>query len=574
MAVLLLVALGIVLVGVTTGLLLSHRQRSLYQDLYHAQQARAASERRLSEFLDVTDNIVTNVDGDGRFLFVNRAAAALFETSPEECIGVPAFDFVHPEDRAATRDAFAGWVADRVAGTSFENRQVSRTGRTHHLLWTINPHYAEDGALAGVWSVAVDVTERRRFERMERQRGLRAQAMLALFERSDRPTEEIVAAAVDSLVSLTESRLGFLGFVDAAEATMVTHLWSAQAMRECGIEKKPIEFDLAEGGLWADAARHRRPLIVNDYAAQNPVKKGLPEGHVQLTRFLGVPLVREGRTVLLAGLANKEEEYCREDQLETALFLEGLWDILSRKRAEEELRQTLADLARSNQELEQFAHVASHDLQEPLRMVASYTQLLARRYRGKLDDDADEFIAFAVDGAKRMQQLINDLLVYSRVKSRGKEPEPVDCSEVLRQVLSALQVTIEESGASITSDPLPTVMADEGQIAQLFQNLISNAIKFRRAEETPRVHLSARREGEEWAFSVKDNGIGIAKDYLERIFIIFQRLHGREAYPGTGIGLAICKRIVERHGGRIWAESEQAKGATFHFTLRGKEGDG
>jgi light-regulated signal transduction histidine kinase (bacteriophytochrome) len=199
-------------------------------------------------------------------------------------------------------------------------------------------------------------------------------------------------------------------------------------------------------------------------------------------------------------------------------------------------------------------------------MVTSYVQLLARRYKGKLDSDADDFIGFAADGAVRMWKLINDLLTYSRVGMRGKELSPTDSEAVLAQSVNDLKVTIEENGALVTHDPLPTVMADRPQLGQLFQNLIGNAIKFR-GKEPPRVHISASRNGNGWTFSVRDNGIGIAAEYSERIFIIFQRLHGRQEYAGTGIGLAICKKIVERHGGRIWVESEVGKGATFYFIL-------
>ncbi|HUW50649.1 MAG TPA: ATP-binding protein [Sulfuricella sp.] len=241
-------------------------------------------------------------------------------------------------------------------------------------------------------------------------------------------------------------------------------------------------------------------------------------------------------------------------------------DISARKQAQQVLTRKTEDLARSNAELEQFAYVASHDLQEPLRMVASYTQLLARRYQGKLDQDADEFIAFAVDGANRMQRLINDLLTFSRVGTRGQPFAPTDCNAVLRDVLDNLQLSIEESGASVISDPLPTLMADASQLTQLFQNLIANAIKFH-SGQAPQIHIGARRQDMEWIFSVRDNGIGIAPEFFERIFVIFQRLHSRAQYPGTGIGLAVCKRIVERHGGRIWVESELGQGSTFSFTL-------
>jgi two-component system, sensor histidine kinase and response regulator len=248
---------------------------------------------------------------------------------------------------------------------------------------------------------------------------------------------------------------------------------------------------------------------------------------------------------------------------------------LRRRLAEqnEQLQQEIAAreeiqaaLTRSNAELEQLAYVASHDMQEPLRMVASYLQLVAQRYKGQLDADADEFIGYAVDGAKRMQALINDLLAYSRLGTRARPFESTDCNKVLETVLVNLGVAISESGAQITHDPMPTVMGDSSQLVQLFQNLIGNAIKFRSAEPM-RVHIGVEAADAMWQFSVTDNGIGIAPEYHERIFVMFQRLHGRTEYPGTGIGLAICKKIVERHGGTVWVESQAGHGSTFKFTI-------
>jgi len=241
-------------------------------------------------------------------------------------------------------------------------------------------------------------------------------------------------------------------------------------------------------------------------------------------------------------------------------------EIIERKRAEEVLRERTEALERSNSELEKFAYVASHDLQEPLRMVASYTQLLAKRYKGRLDTDADEFIAYAVDGATRMQVLINDLLTYSRVSTKGNDLKPTYCGTVLEHTLENLKQSLEESGAQVTCDPLPTVMADDVQLGQLFQNLIGNAIKFR-SEESPQIYISAKRNEDKWVFSVRDNGIGIDPEFHKRIFVIFQRLHKRGEYPGTGIGLAVCNKIVERHAGHIWVESNPKEGSTFYFTI-------
>ncbi|HEY9730244.1 MAG TPA: ATP-binding protein [Chroococcales cyanobacterium] len=236
------------------------------------------------------------------------------------------------------------------------------------------------------------------------------------------------------------------------------------------------------------------------------------------------------------------------------------------QHSNEQLAILNQEFQRSNQELEQFAYVASHDLQEPLRAIAGYTQLLVNEYRDRLDETALEYADFIVDGAKRMQQLIQDLLTYSRVGTRGQEFAPTDCNAVLQQVLQNLQVAIADNQATITAEPLPTVNGDRNQLVQLLQNLIGNAIKFHR-DEPPHVYITAQKQDNDWLFQIQDNGIGIKPQYLERIFEVFKRLHTRREYPGTGIGLAICKKIATRHGGRIWAKSESGVGTIFYFTI-------
>jgi len=281
-------------------------------------------------------------------------------------------------------------------------------------------------------------------------------------------------------------------------------------------------------------------------------------------------VINDFETELLT-MTGKTKNVLLSEAVYEDILIGTVMDITERKRAEEKLKESMDGLVRSNKELEQFAYVASHDLQEPLRMVASFTQLLAKRYHGQLDADADEYINYAVEGATRMQRLINDLLMYSRVGTRGKPFEPVDCSSVLGQAVVNLSAAIEETCAVITTDELPTVMADESQFVQLFQNLLLNSIRFH-GEVPPLVHISVEKKDSNWLFSVRDNGIGIDPEFKDRIFVIFQRLHGKEDYPGTGIGLAICKKIVERHGGQIWVESEPGQGAAFRFTIPIKGG--
>ncbi len=313
------------------------------------------------------------------------------------------------------------------------------------------------------------------------------------------------------------------------------------------------------------------------------VKNIIPEGFAERliadgTRTAAEALAQQiGTGIELVGRRKDGTEFPIEIMLsplegrEGILVTAAIRDISRRKSADAELLQKVAELKRSNEELGQFAYLASHDLQEPLRMVASYTQLLARRYKGRLDSDADEFIAFAVDGASRMQRLIQDLLTFSRVGTKGKELVVNSSERTLAEALINLRGAIEEGGAVVTHDPLPSVLADETQLVQLFQNLIGNAIKYQ-ATGTPRVHVSAERNGGgRWVFSVNDNGLGIDPQYFERIFGMFQRLHKREEFAGTGIGLAICKKIVERHGSEISVESQPGQGSTFRFSLAGSE---
>jgi PAS domain S-box-containing protein len=300
-----------------------------------------------------------------------------------------------------------------------------------------------------------------------------------------------------------------------------------------------------------------------DRDVSDAARERIRKGELESARFEKRYLRGDGGAVVWADVAVAlVRDASGAPQYEIAVFD----DITERKKAEAALREAHEELKRSNAELEQFAYVASHDLQEPLRMVASYTQLLGRRYEAKLDDDAREFMAYIVDGATRMKQLIEDLLAYSRVGTKGADFKPVSVEAALKRALFNLRAAIEEAGAAVTHDALPTLPADEVQLAQLLQNLMGNALKFRSAS-VPRIHIGVSEKENEWVFEVRDNGIGIEPQYYERIFMVFQRLHNKGEYPGTGIGLAICKKVVERHGGRIWVESKPGEGSAFYFTL-------
>lgn len=338
-----------------------------------------------------------------------------------------------------------------------------------------------------------------------------------------------------------------------------------RALRQAGLEADE-EVAQTEEEFTALVRRNSYDVILADYKL--PGWNGMQSVEILRQEALDIPVILVsgalGELTAVECIKQGAADYVLKDQL--ARLPESVRRAMRERALRRENKQGQEELARSNRDLEQFAYVASHDLQEPLRMVATYTQLLADRYQGKLDADADKYIHYAVDGALRMQKLVQDLLAFSRVGRQGMAPESFDCNAVLQASLLNLEAAIQESGAVVEPTQLPQVIADRSLILQVFQNLIGNAIKFR-GPQPPAIRVSAEAKGKEWVFSVADNGIGVAAEQAENVFVIFRRLHTRQEYPGNGIGLSICKKIIEQHGGRIWVESEPGHGSTFRFTL-------
>ena len=491
-------------------------------------EALRASEEQYRRIVETAQEGIWTIDADSKTTFANTRMAEMLGYTVGEMLGAPLFQFMDEEGKAiAARN-----VERRRQGIAEQHdfKFQCKDGSAVWALLSTNPIFDKAGRYAGALAMIADITARKRTE----------DALHASEERF-----RVAAQSASDLIwdwDIPHGELQWFGAIDALLGYAPGEF--------------PRTIEAWEGIIHPDD--HDRVMATLDQ-------------HLK-TRAPYIEEYRVRHKDGTFGYWTDKGEATWDEKGDAYKMIGVCTDITERKRAEEKLQAFAAELERSNRELEQFAYVASHDLQEPLRMVTSYMQLLSKRYQGKLDQDADEFIAFAVDGASRMQGLIQDLLAYSRVGTRGKELTPTDCNSVLRQTLVNLQAAIAEHRASVTNDDLPTMMVDETQLAQLFQNLIGNAIKFHGAE-SPRVHVSARKTCEVsetsqvWEFSVRDNGIGMDMQFAERIFGIFQRLHTRAEYPGTGIGLAICKKIVERHGGRIWVESEVGKGATFYFTI-------
>jgi PAS domain S-box-containing protein len=495
-----------------------------------AERHLARMEGRYRGLLEAAPDAMVVVNQGGEIVLLNVQAEKQFGYRRDELVGQPVKNIIPDgfaerliaDDLRSAEDALAQQI-----GTGIELTGRRKDGSEFPIEIMLSPLASAEGILvtAAIRNISVRKEAERHLARMEgRYRGL-------------------LEAAPDAMVVVNQG----------GEIVLL----NVQAEKQFGYRRDEL------------LGQNVKNIIPKGFA-ERLIADGLRSAEDALAQQIGTGIELTGRRkdgsdfpieLMLSPLASAEG----------ILVTAAIRDITTRKAAAADLLQKVEELNRSNEGLGQFAYIASHDLQEPLRMVASYTQLLSRRYKGKLDSDADEFIAFAVDGASRMQRLIQDLLTYSRVGTKGSDLLDISSENALRQALLNLRGAIKESGALVTHDPLPTVLADEMQLVQLFQNLVGNAIKYQ-GPGVPKVHIAAaRNSGKKWSFSVQDNGLGIEPQYFERIFGMFQRLHKREAFAGTGIGLAICKKIVEQHGGSISVESQPGQGSTFRFVLARSE---
>ncbi len=523
---------SVVWVDVSTSLRRDEQSKPLYlmttlvdiTERKRAEEALQKSEKRLREAQEMAHLGFWTWDVKTGAVEWSEEVFKIFRLDPKEF--TPQIDSIltlspWPEDHQRDQELIQRAIETRSPG-SYEQKFLRPDKSIGHYYSTFQGNYDEKGDLISIVGTVLDITERKRAEEALRE---------------------------------SEDKFKYV-FDNSVVGKSITLLSGDMHANKAFCEMLGYSLEELQNKRWQEITHP------DDIEATQREVDTLNSGEKEAARFTKRYFHKNGSIVW----TDVSTSLRRDKQGEPLYLMTTLVDITARMQAEEALKNTLADLERSNMDLEQFAYVASHDLQEPLRMVSSYTQLLARRYKGKLDKDADEFIGYAVEGADNMQRLINDLLSYSRVGTRGKPPSPVPADSALDRALENLKLVLKESQVEVKREPLPTVTVDDVQLIQVFQNLIANAIKFH-GDEPPRINISCEARGSEWVFSVRDNGIGIDPQYLERIFIIFQRLHKRGQYPGTGIGLAMCKKIIVRHGGRIWVESEPGKGSTFYFSL-------
>jgi PAS domain S-box-containing protein len=539
--------------------------------------------------LDGANYTIISTDIDGIIRTFNRAAERMLGYSAAEVVGkvtpLPIHDIQEVEQRARELSeelgvpiapGFECFVAKIRAG-GVEEREwtyIRKDGSRFPIVLSATGLRDSDGNLTGFLGIGSDISDRKQAEAMLRLQSQRSQlfAEISLKIRQSLQLDEILQTAVSEVQKILQSDRVLVFRLDSESKGRVIQEAVAPGW------SSTLDLKVHDDCFGADYLRKYRQgrvYTVNDVgtAKLEPCLVHFLE-YLDVKSKLVMPILLKDQFwgLLIVHQCDRPRQWTPSEIELTQQLADQIGIALAQAQMLEQATLQSQELARSNADLEQFAYVASHDLQEPLRMVASYLQLLERRYRGQLDESADEFINYAVDGATRMQTLINDLLDYSRVDSRGKSFVLTPCSAILDRAIANLQTTIKAAHATVTCAPLPEIMADATQLTQLFQNLISNAIKFC-SDQPPQIHISSQRRADTWLFSVQDNGIGIDSEYIDRIFLIFQRLHSRGEYPGTGIGLAICKKIIERHGGSIWVESQPGQGSTFYFTIPDRGGN-
>ena len=550
------------------------------QELKLLQALKLSEENYHAIFDSANDAIFVHDMQTGAILDVNRKMTEMYGYTAEEAKKLTV-EALSSGERPYNQDGAMEHIGKAVSGEPqlFEWLAKDRYGRT---FWVeVNLKWAAIGGRDRLLAIVRDISERKRTEQR-----LAVQYTVTRILAESATLGDATPKILQSICEHVNWELGEVWLVYArAPALRLGGVWHAPFLdfREFIAFSHGTAFERGvglPGRVWMDGS----PAWITDVTADDNFPRTAAAVKAGLHAGFAFPIRGEGEVVGVMAFFSRGVQPPDDDLLRMFVALGSqIGDFLTRKKAEEALARYSGELERSNKELQMFASIASHDLQEPLRVVSGFAQLLEQRYKGRLDKSADDFLGYIVDGAGRMQQLIRDLLDYSRVTTRGNPFKPANCDLALEKALTNLKTAIEESNAVITADPLPVVTADESQLVHLFQNLLGNAFKYRRKEERPTIHVSAKKLDDPavhsafrtpnsalekgWLFSVQDNGIGIEPQYFDRIFEVFQRLHKREEYPGTGIGLAICKKIVERHGGGIWVKSEPGKGSNFFFTL-------
>jgi PAS domain S-box-containing protein len=550
-----------------------------------AQEQLRESEKRYSEIVEGTDNLITEVDAEGRLVFVNKAARKVFGLSPQACIGRSAFDFIHPDDRGMTYQRFLQWIEDKKPSVTFENRQMSRSGKVTDMHWTINLHFDDKGDITSIKSIARDVTAQKKAQAAQARE---AEINLATAELSrnllsSASIDHIAFLVLEQAKRLTSSAFGYVGYIDPETGCLVCPTLTRDIWDPRAVAGKDIVFKKFTG-LWGWVLKNRRSKLINEPAV-DPRSSGTPLGHVPIHRFLSAPALIGETLVGQVSVANADHDYT-DRELEVIERLANLYALaIQRRQAEEEIKkyrnrleelvkERTVELEATNKELEAFAYSVSHDLRTPLRHIDGFLELLQRKAEPALDKQSRHYMDAVSDAAKKMGFLIDDLLSFSRMGRHAISFKPVDTGRLVHEVVQDLEAEAAGRDINWRIGNLPVVHGDVAMLRVVLTNLIANALKFSRLRAPAEIEIgSLSGQGSEIVIFVRDNGVGFDMAYGDKLFGVFQRLHHADEFEGTGIGLANVRRIIARHGGRTWAEAKIEQGATFYFALPRVIGD-
>jgi PAS domain S-box-containing protein len=553
--------------------------RNRVRELEDIVAATSINDRRLASIIESSDDAIISKDLQGIIQSWNPGAERIFGYTAEEVIGKPIAVLIPPE-RINDMQAILGRIARGERVDHYETQRRTKDGRIIDVSLTVSPIKDSSGVIAGASKIARDITERQQ-NLLREQKARRTAELLSRIG-------PILVAELDT-GKLTETITGIATQLVGAEFGAFFHnvqneqgesyiLYALSGAPREAFARFPMPRNThVFGPTFRGEGVVRSDDITKDPRyGKNPPYHGMPQGHLPVCSYLAVPVVSRSGNVLGGLFFGHSEPGVFTDEAEAivtgiagqaAIALDNATLFAESQRSQDALRISNEELRRVNEDLNQFAHSASHDLQEPLRMVSIYTQLLKRKLAGQLDSEAEQFIAYIVKGASRMEALVRDVLAYTQAgRSNEEPPSVIDAEEALDYAVSNLMASMADAGATVTHSALPRVRIAKVHLSQVFQNLIGNAVKYR-SERAPRIHVGAERCQDQWRIAVEDNGIGIDERYRKKIFELFSRLHTADEYSGTGIGLAICQRIIERAGGRIWVESQPGQGSTFFFTL-------
>jgi len=552
---------------------------SVVHDITDKKQAELRIEREKAFFdhlIEMAPEGIAITDKTGIILKSNAEFCRMFGYSQEEALGKQIDDLIAPPEREAEARNLTASLMN--GGTvSLESQRRKKDGSLLDV-WVIGAPIIVSGREEAVFAIYRDISEKKKLERERGKETARLKSLVSILQHQSDSLQEFLNYALDQAICLTDSKIGYIYHYNEEKQHFTLNTWSRDVMPACTVIDQVKEYDLRDTGFWGEVVRQRKPIINNDFAAPNPYKKGTPEGHVPLSKFMSIPVFSDGKIVGVIGLANKKDDYTETDILQTSLLMETVWKVVDRLKAEDALKklndelekrvsQRTAALESANNELESFSYSVSHDLRAPLRAIDGYVQIFLENYQKSFDDEAKRICSRISENARMMGQLIDDLLRFSRTAKLPIVRELIDMTALVKQVVEEILAPIEDINYDIEIGELEPATGDISLIRQVWMNLIGNAVKFSRKAEKPHIRIFSERVEGKVVYTVEDNGAGFNMEYAGKLFGVFQRLHGQNEFEGTGVGLALVKRILTRHGGNIWAEGQVGQGAKFHFSI-------